>query len=261
MILGAIILRDIPKEQVLIDLNSYPIQGGFRGFSMVPPGLHYVKIKSGRNYYGFWHFLKPSEVIVKVFDYESNSFVNDSTESTENYRNLALSGNMGTALRPYQHESFGAWFGLIQNISENNFPPIIYPIESGSGKRFEMAFKNTHSRNIDSFLSEFQYAFSAWLMSSGNEKENAKAYERWKHLLLSLYNAGESIMSEYPSLFSKLTDTIIHQFDTLSLEWFKPDSYIVSQINYLIEDMKDCAKEDLAIKSGELSAYIKKRMG
>lgn len=260
MIFGAVVLRDIPKEEVQIDLNSYTIHGGFRGFTMVPPGLHYVKVKSGKNYFGFWHFLKPSEVIVKVFDSGTNTFVDDTPESIENFKSLALGGNMGTALYQYQHESFGPWFGLVQSISENNFPPILYPIETGNGKRYEMAFKNTHKGNIESFLSEFQYAFAMWLLHSGSESENGKAYERWKHLLLSCYNAGEDAITESPSLFSKLADTLIRQFDTLSEEWFKPGSFLHSQVSYMIEDMKDSGEKALEAKAHTLSRYMKKRM-
>ncbi|MHA1684395.1 MAG: hypothetical protein ACTSUE_25890, partial [Promethearchaeota archaeon] len=43
-VFGYIILRDIPKKEVQLDLALYKIQGGFRGFALVPPGLHFVKV-------------------------------------------------------------------------------------------------------------------------------------------------------------------------------------------------------------------------
>ena len=70
---GYIILRDIPKKLVQLDLLDFPIRGGFRGFAEVNPGPHYVSIKVNEEMHkGFWCWVKPGEVIVKMYDYEKD---------------------------------------------------------------------------------------------------------------------------------------------------------------------------------------------
>ncbi|HEY1015091.1 MAG TPA: hypothetical protein VGE07_20470 [Herpetosiphonaceae bacterium] len=253
---GAIVLRDIPKDEARIDLARLPIQGGFRGFGQVPAGWHYVGVKDGGHHRGFWCWVGPGEAVVRVFD---DGFEEDEPESAAHYARLALGGAMGAALLPYPLERFGGWFGLVGKIPRENFPPAIRPDEQGGASRFELALQGSHGGDADSFLAEFQYAFAAWLVSLDTPVEDERAFARWRHLLLGCYNAGERGMAANPGLFAALAETLPRQFDLLPEAWFAADSFLMAQVDYLIEDMADCGAPELREPSAALADYLKPR--
>jgi hypothetical protein len=90
---GAVVLKDIPKEEVEIDIFKYQISGGFRGFFLIPFGLHYVGIKFKNKFKGFWFYIKPYTAFVKQFNYETECFEDVNQETYNNFRHLALSVN------------------------------------------------------------------------------------------------------------------------------------------------------------------------
>ncbi len=258
---GAIVLRDIPKEEARIDWIRVQIQGGFRGFAMAPAGLHYVSVKHTEHHVGFWCWLKPQQVVVKIFN-DEGFFEDADAETQEQYTHLALNGAMGAALINYPHEKFGAWFGSVMHISEDDFPPTVHEPEPGEGSRFDRAFLSTHGGNSAAFLAEFQYAFVHWLTSSDAGNEDKAAYARWQHLVLSAYNAGESRITEFSGLFSALVDALLRQFEVLGDEWFAPDSFLVcSQASWMAEDMQDSGVADLVEKGQKFVDYLERRKG
>ncbi|MBN2002595.1 MAG: AAR2 pre-mRNA splicing protein [Anaerolineae bacterium] len=255
---GAIVLRDVPKEEARIDWIRYQVQGGFRGFGMVPAGLHYVSVKHTEGHVGFWCWLKPQQVIVKIFD-EAGFFEDADAETQEQYADLALSGAIGAALISYPLANFAEWFGSVMHIAEDDFPPVIHTQDPGEGSRFDRAFLVTHGGNSATFLAEFQYAFAHWVISGDTASEDVAAFERWKHLVLSAYNAGERI-TQFSGVFSALVDVLLRQFAVLGDEWFAPDSFLVSdQASWMAEDMQDSGVADLPEKGQKFLAYLERR--
>jgi hypothetical protein len=274
---GYIILRDIPKEEAQLDLSIYEIKGGFRGFANVEPGLHYVSVKvDERMHEGFWCFLKPSGVVVKIYDYEKTQFIDDSPENTKHYSELALSGAMNKALIPVMLRNMEMslkWKELTSYIDEKNYPislnsetPMIPPgnlspeelsdwFITKQKSRFEQAYYDTHGGNKESFLAELQFAFVCSLV----RKEDEEALERWLHLLQSIYNAGERSIDEASKLFLPLIDVLIPQFKLLPDDFFESKSQVVFNVEHLIEDMIDTDIDELAKKAKELSVYLKTR--
>lgn len=256
---GAIVLRDIPKEAVRIDLARMPIQGGFRGFGQVPPGAwHYVSVKDGEHHRGFWCWVGANEAVVRVFEH-GGGFQEAKPEAAAEYAQLALSGAMGPALRPYPLESFGGWHGLVCHIPREGFPPALRPNEEGGESRFDLALQGSHGGAAESFLAEFQFAFASWLVSLDTPAEDERAFARWRHLLLGCYNAGERRIVANPGLFASLAELLPRQFALLPADWFGADSFLLGQIDYLIEDMADCGAPGLAERSAALDAYVKAR--
>lgn len=259
MILNAIILRDIPKEEARVDLFRHAIQGGFRGFYAEVPlvGWHYVSVKVSQFHTGFWCHLTPGQVVVRVFDGEK--FVEDDPETAQHYTELALSGAMQQALTPYPIPLYAHWFGLVSHLSADNFPPQLHTEDAGTGSRFERAWQNTHSGQSASFLAEFQYAFVRWLISLDMATEDKIAWERWQHLLQSIYNAGEDRIRAASDLFPRLVDILIRQFDLLPAAWFGGDSALTTHANYLTEDLIDTDVPELANQGRMLARYLEKR--
>ncbi|MBD2086303.1 AAR2 splicing factor family protein [Trichocoleus sp. Lan] len=272
----AIVLRDVPKLSAQIDLFKYPLKGGFRGFSLVPPGVHYVSVQAEATHPGFWCYLHPDEVVVKVFDYTLQQFVDDNSESVATYQQLAINGSMGTALFPYPQEQWEKWRKLTQYINSSDFPPQLHqeivseppvnlPIaelsdwmEKHHKSRFELALFDTHKGDKEAFLGELQFSFVRWLVTSENDGD-AEAFNRWQHLLLSIYNAGERIISQNSNCFVAVIDTLIAQFECLPDSMFEPNSFVNHDASYLVEDMLDTDIEELGAKGREFAAYLEKR--
>ena len=74
--------------------------------------------------------------------------------------------------------------------------------------------------------------------------------------MLAFYQAGESSIADFPDLFVKLVDTLIGQFQYLSEEMFSPDSFVMGDIRYMVEDMIDTGIKVLVEKGNELSKYL-----
>ncbi|MFX1452367.1 MAG: AAR2 pre-mRNA splicing protein [Promethearchaeota archaeon] len=274
---GYIILRDIPKKAAQLDLSIYDIKGGFRGFAEVPPGIHYVSVEVDEKMHeGFWCYLEPSTVVVKIYDYENDVFENDSSESEEQYSNMALSGAMNRALIPVMQRNAKMtteWLKLISYISKDNFPVSLNketPMEVPENlspeemseyflkehkSRFEQAFYDTHDGKKESFLAELQFAFVRSIV----RKADDEALERWLHLLQAIYNAGERNIDSEPELFPLIIDILITQFKILPDNMFTSDSRVVSRVQYLIEDMIDTDIDNVKEKAQEFAEYLKSR--
>lgn len=256
---GAIVLRDIPKAEARLDLMRLPIQGGFRGFAQVPPAAwHYVSVKDGQQHVGCWCWLNPGTAVVKVYDL-AQGLVDADPATTAQFSQMALSGAMNAVLRPYAHETFGPWFGLVNHLPAENFPPVVHEADGGEGSRFEKAFNHTHLGQPAAFLAEFQYAFLRWLVSLDTATTDEAAQARWRALLLAAYNAGEHRIQAAGELFPQLVATLLRQFALLPAEWFSPDSFIVTQASYMIEDMQDSGLPACQEQSQALAAYLAKR--
>lgn len=259
---GYIILRDIPKREVQIDLLSYRIKGGFRGFAQVPPGLHYVNVPVDGQRVAFWHVLTAHEALVRVLDPDNLAFVADAPENEQRFQHMALGGAMHQALMPYTHAEWPRWAKLTTYITNANMrlnqEPPVDPLDFSAGlprSRFEQAFQDTHQSNLATFQAEFQCAFVRWLVNQDDEV----AFKRWQHLVQATYNAGEHTIAAYPALFVSLVDVLVCQFEMLPDDWFSLHSFVSDPAAYLIEDMTDTGLPTLMDKAKQLAVYLKQR--
>ncbi|KKK42260.1 hypothetical protein LCGC14_0604110 [marine sediment metagenome] len=274
---GYIILRDIPKELVQIDLLQFPIKGGFRGFAEVSPGPHYISIKVNEEMHeGFWCWVNPGEAVIKVFDYEKKVFKNDESENEAHFKNLALSGAMNHILISVTKNNFQSvslWKNLTKNISSQNFPPILHnevpmtlPLDIDPDNvsdwyllkfksRFEQAFNDTHKSNIQAFLGEFEFAFLKYLVRQTEEN----ALDRWMNLLQAVYNAGERCVEASPDLFISFVNVVQYQFDLLKKEDLQPNTKVIAGVEKIIEDMKDTGTSKLIKHAQAFETYLVNR--
>lgn len=118
-----IILRDMPKQKVQIDLWPFDIHGGFRGFQQVPKGLHYVATLHEQSYPSFWGFVQ-DETLVKVFDAETGSYHDADAETKATLQQMADSGAVNHRLIAFPQLAVPQWYRLTNYITPENFAQI-----------------------------------------------------------------------------------------------------------------------------------------
>lgn len=253
---GYIILRDVPKNEARVDLAVYSIKGGFRGFQGLPAGAHYASVRrlADGEQAGFWCYVQPGEVVVKVLGYPVEVFEEADEDVRENFTGLAKSGAMGAVLLSWMTEyNVLHWRALTSAITPENFPPTIHAGDdpSSGSKRFDQALA-THGGDGMALLAEFQFALASALV--GHDSEAAVA--RWRHLTQALYHAGEFGIEEAPEMFPPLVDTLIACFKVLPPEMRAPDSFVRFGANYLAEDLQDMDDPALQEKGRALEAVL-----
>ncbi|NHJ49697.1 MAG: AAR2 pre-mRNA splicing protein [Asgard group archaeon] len=274
---GYIILRDIPKEYVQLDTLGFEIQGGFRGFAHVEPGIHYVSVKVNEEMHeGFWCFVNADDAVIKQYDYLKDEFHDCTPEDERNYKELATSGAMNRYLipiMPYNFKACAYWNLMTSYLKENKFPfklnneePMHPPEDLNAEElnnwytttfksRFEQAFFGSHNGVVDDFLAELQFSFVSYLVKPSNEI----ALNRWSHLLQASYNAGERCINNTPKLFEEFVEIIRIQFDNFDDEKFEKDNKLVNGAANLIEDMIDTEIETLVEKANSFRDYLIER--
>ncbi len=262
---------------VQLDFLYFPIQGGFRGFSEVSPGPHYVSVKVDEEMHeGFWCWVKPGEAIIKVYDYDNNVFKDDELENELHFQNLATSGAMNRVLIPFTLNNFKSaalWMKLTTNIREDHFPPMLHqevpmtlPIDINPDdvsdwylnefkSRFEQAFTDTHGNNIQAFMEEFEYSFLKYISHQSDED----ALNRWAHLLQAIYSAGERSVEVTPDLFIDFVYVVKNQFDFLKNEDLQPETVFIAGVNKIIEDMRDVGTKELKETAKTFETYLNNR--
>jgi hypothetical protein len=275
MMAGYIILRDVPKETAQLDLQEYEIAGGFRGFAMVPPGVHFVNVKRDAiMQHGSWCSVENDGVVIRVFDDDRGVFIEDTLENVATYTELARSGAMNRALIPVRanHQAAAStWERLTAHVNLVPFPPAMHDeqpmtppanvdatrlgdwFESRFKSRFEQAFLGTHGAKVDSFLAEFEFAFLRMLL-----EQDDVATKRWQHLLLAAFNAGEHVMHDSPAVFPPLVDTIMAQVELLPGDFFKPGG-LMKQGAYMAEDLVDTGVALLVSKGKVFGSLLSTR--
>ena len=161
---GAIVLKDIPKEEVKIDIFKYQISGGFRGFFLIPFGLHHVSVKFQNQFKGFWFYIKPYTAFVKQFNYETKVFEDVDQETFTTFRHLALSGQMGASLINYPIAEWVKWNDLVSKIREEDFLSFQNESIEIYTKEYDENIENLKNDNSKRFFANFQFWFVSWFV-------------------------------------------------------------------------------------------------
>jgi hypothetical protein len=273
---GYIILRDIPKEEVQLDVTIYEIKGGFRGFAEVKPGIHYISVKDdGQMVDGFWCKVRTNDAVIKQYDYQNKTFVNCDVKEHFHYKDLAVGGAMDRVLihvmSSNQHLA-QIWSDLTTFLKHDFYPislnheePMIPPTNltpkeleewylTTFKSRFDQAFYDTHNSDMYSFFEELQFAFISYMLFS-----DVEALDRYLHLLQAVYNAGERNVTNAPGFFKEFLDVIRIHFNQIADEDFTPDKNYLATIGHLLEDMEDSEIAPLIDKAKEFRKYLGKR--
>lgn len=98
---GRLVLRDLWKDEVIIDGVKVPIQGGFRGFKNVPQGQHTIENHGVKTTVTI---NEADEVHVLRLDDKNHKFVVDPADQIAMFKRMAGSGSMDHVLLPFPAE-------------------------------------------------------------------------------------------------------------------------------------------------------------
>lgn len=190
--MARILLRDIPRQQVLLDVMEYPVEGGFRGFQNVLRGWHHIEVRSGAT-------RLRGEVVIDsdggttILEPQGDRLVLvDDPERAQ----LASSGAMDRALIDAARSSpavWRAWFdatGMVRLPRPSGPPPI-----TGAASRARN-FLAAHADD-NAALAGAQAAFAALIAGDPG------AIEALQSLWNAFANAGSAVR-ERPAFFAHL---------------------------------------------------------
>lgn len=254
---GAVVLKDIPKEEIRIDIFKYQISGGFRGFFLIPFGLHYLSIKFRNKFKGFWFYIKPYTAIVKIFNYETEEFEEVDQETFNTFRHLALSGQMGAALINYPVGEWVKWNKLVSKINEHYFS--LKNLEQNqfytqnTREIIELSKKNDYS----DFFADLQFSFITWIVDDANTF-NKKNFEFWQNLIEKILNSEKELIIKNYIFFDETTKIILSQFQNLEKEWLSVNNKFLCLIKNYIELLKSTEIDVLLERVKEFEFIYKK---
>ena len=111
-----------------IDLSDFTAGEKFKGFKMIPPGLHFIhfsavssddfKRKAPRT--GFFHLFRSKEVLVRRWDPAAEDLSDEkvSIEEIERYK-VNLFGTLDQFLAPYPFRELQRWLSLSDHINKD----------------------------------------------------------------------------------------------------------------------------------------------
>lgn len=195
-----IILRNLPKEKIQIDIWPFEIQGGFRGFQQVPNGLHYIAVLFHNTYPGFWCFIEGATV-VKAFNLEKSQFIDADNKTTIASQALADSGAMNKDLIVFPKASELQWYRLTSHISPKNYDQIINLTPSSIST-------NINDKEV---IAAYQMAFLKVIVCQPELLEPYKM-QLWKEWIQAFYQANQTTIQNRITLFPIIIDLLIlHQ--------------------------------------------------
>jgi hypothetical protein len=271
-----IILHNVPKSKAQIDLFTYPIQEGFRGFRDIPPGVHYVSVKTRNGYPSFWCYLKSNETISKVFNNISQEFEDDDPAETAYYQELASLGAMDAELIAYESERAATWLLLTNDIKYSHFPVTLHSKQPNSiaatssaeslqaGRQsdhkseFAKVLFDTHGGDAVAFLAEFQFAFARWFVSE-LDCPDIEALNHWRYLVEAVCNAEISDLAKAATAIATLVGNLITQLESVDDSLLNANDPIVISVRHLAQEMVNSDIENFVKEGHQLKYFLKKR--
>jgi hypothetical protein len=219
-----LILRDIPKERVQIDVLMFDVEGGFRGFQSIPAGYHRVAVHSGGKSWA-------AEVVVE--DVTILSFDDGFSPAPDaDMEALARSGAMNSKLIDPTLRHSAVLVAWMTATSRLRGPWRQVPIPSTEGASRIRAFLDGGE---DAARVGVQAAFAA--LVDGEDG----ALERLQKIIEAHFNGGRAI-SEHAAYFVGFAE-VLAAFRTVA-----PSLDVLSFNNaqYFLEDVAELGDEGRA---------------
>jgi hypothetical protein len=258
---GYLFVRDAPHGDARLDLAHYRMPHGFRGFRVVPEGLHYLSVRGPEGECGCWCFVPASGMTAKLFNHETGQFEDEDPTRAREFYDLARNGGLQNALLPYNRSDFPTWKKLTHRVADLHFPLEELenePIESagdgasGKGKKkkkadtetFEGLYARVFSNNEERLLATLQFAFARSMVDA-----DPKAYMQWERLVRLLCTAGVETMRTRASLFAQLAEVLNEQFGALG------ESPVPDLVREFANELRQTEEPRLARLAQSFDAY------
>lgn len=244
---GKVLILGVPEGLIGLNLVRLPVDGTFRGFHSVPPGVHRLAVLGSQADAVRWVKLEPGEVLVLEFD--GRALVEPEQSKWAAAREQAESGRLDAALSPFVFQH--AWRELTEPLAYAVFPPPTFPVPlAPKGSRLELACQE-HQGKGSSLLAELAFTFLRGVLD-----EDSGSLQRYHHLVQAMYHCGERIPREDPATFEWVPHLLMAQQRLLPAEAFSRDSPLVFGSHYLSEDLIDADHDDLVEAGRRWAVFI-----
>ena len=254
-----IVLREVPKERVQLDVTSFPVAGGFRGFQQVLHGYHHLRVldaQHGREHVCEVWLAAPGAA--EVLQFSSRLGLRpDTAPEAPSLATLAASGAMNAALIDVLAAAPAralAWqratSAIDQSIDTLSLGSQLRDADADGGSagasRLE-AFLDAHGGDQRRALREVQAAFARLVL-----REDPGAALRLTQLCQAHFHAGERRIRELPEYMSDFAETLA------AMRTLQPSLRelpgAADGLSYLIEDLRDVGGDRLTKAASVLAS-------
>jgi hypothetical protein len=239
-----IVLRDVPKDEIQIDLWPFKVSGGFRGFSEVLSGPHFLTVKDKGQKVDEWFFIK-TKTLVKRYDEEAMRFINSENDSEFNYANMADSGLMLNNLIVYPNQAAMQWQALTSFVTEDNFDSI----------RIRPSMDAIENNTSELLLAQYQMSYVRMIVQP-LENRNEEDWNNWGLWLRFFYGFSSHQILENKHLFLLVIDLFIMQFNILPKAYRKDIDFIEKQGFDFIQKIEKTQEKDLILKANHYKYFL-----
>ncbi len=238
-----IVLRDIPKVEIQLDLWPYQTTGGFRGFSAVPPGLHFISFQDKGETIFEWLFIS-NETIVKQYDHENLKLVDSEIDGDFNYIDMADSGLMSKNLVAHPSEASRQWLELTSYITPDNFNII----------RVEPSMEFIRNNKTEYILAHYQTCYVKMIIVPSKNR-NSQDWRNWVMWIEFFHQFSLREIKSNMNLFKELIELFIIQFTILPKDYRSEMKSIVKNSIKLIQNMEKTEDIDLILKANRYKYF------
>lgn len=272
-----LIIRDLPKTIVSMDLIYHETDENFIGFNYLTSGIHHfsVKLKSGK-ITGFWFFVEGGEpleallsdesgtVIVKRYDAASDAIVDDTEENVRKYTDLALSDNLDDNLYDsHLTNRIPSWTNLTSYIEDVGSIPPLKPTQD-ENQSFTTLRNDVYSGDIVPLIAEFQFCFLC-MLAGADEGYDQEAMRRWSQMMRFICSATLDEVNNYKQFYIEWVDALIHQLQCLPTTVFQAnDDNLLHLVIFrnsatILESIEKIEYSQLVKRGVRLEKYLKQR--
>jgi len=238
-----IVLRNIPKVEIQLDLWPYQITGGFRGFSSVHRGLHFITFQDKGETIFEWLFIS-NETIVKQYDHENLKLVDSEIDGDFNYIELADSGLMSENLIAHPSEASRQWLALTSYITVENFNLI----------RVNPSMDFIRNNKTEYILAHYQTSYVKMILVPSKNR-NTQDWGNWILWIEFFHQFSSGDIKSNKDLFKELIELFIIQFTILPEDYRSEVQSIVKNSIKLIQNMEETEDVDLILKANRYKFF------
>ncbi len=249
-----IIVRDAPKHRVELDLLSFPVGAGFRGFEGVLQGIHRVRIVTGDGLVASCELMLPNMRSVHVLRFEQGELHADTSPEARQLAHQAEAGELDAGLispLSLNHDLTVAWHTATSAI-DKPLDEIPLPAKTrGIGNRFARFWKS-HGGKSERALRELQSAFARSVL-----RRDHLAQKRLVETVTAHYTAGAKRIAATPEYFVSFGQSVTAFYKLMPAS--DPATAMFHGIEHLAADLDRVGTAELTQVAADLKRVHPRR--